>query len=397
VTPFRQIWLIFTCFIILSVASCTKDAVIATEIPSLRPDTLAVPYQGDLSLNPELVYAGQRTPDYILLRNPAEAEINDAKAILGRVLFYDQNLSSNRTISCAGCHRQSLAFGDNTIVSNGVNGTTRRHAMRLFNVRFTAEPRFFWDERAGSLRQQVLDPIRDHTEMGFSGEQGSPAFDDLLRRLDGLEYYKDLFEAAYGDQNATEAGISEGLTHFIRSIQSFDSKYDEGQAVTANGGIDFPNFSPEENRGKLLFGTALQYGSEGERIGGGFGCGNCHHTPEFSIDANAGNNGVTGRRGGGVDLSATRAPSLRNLFLPDGAENGPFMHDGTFSSVGAVLDHYDNIPGENPGLDERLLPTGRPQQLNVLPEEKASLLAFLKTLTGKAIFTDERWADPFER
>ncbi len=384
----------------LLLVSCTEDPSMSGGVPfTVTPTETETepPFQGTLDLDPTLSYASQPSPSYILLENPAEATIDDAKATLGRVLFYDQNLSSNQTISCASCHHQELAFGDNTIASSGVNGDTRRHSMRLFNVRFTAEPRFFWDERIGSLNEQVLDPIRDHTEMGFSAQQGAPTFDDLLERLNGLDYYQDLFQSAYGAEAVTEEGIREGLAHFIRSIQSFDSRYDEGHAVTSNGGIDFPNFTEEENRGKILFGTGLQYGSEGERVGGGFGCGNCHHTPEFSIDEDAGNNGVTGKQGGGQDFSITRAPSLRNLFLPDGTENGPFMHDGSLASLAAVLEHYNEIPGENPGMDARLLPRDRPQRLNMTLEEKAAVIAFLKTLTGKGVFTDERWSDPFER
>lgn len=390
-----KVWLNLFCLGGLLLVSCNKEGPTTTEIPEIEiPVATEPPFQGALDLSPNLTYVGQSVPDYILLENPAESAIDDAKATLGRVLFYDQHLSANQTISCASCHRQDLAFGDNTIVSTGVNGQTPRHAMRLFNVRFTAEPRFFWDERVASLNEQVLDPIRDHIEMGFSGEDGAPTFGDLLDRLNGLNYYKELSLSAYGFEEITEEGIREGLTHFIRSIQSFDSRYDAGHTQVSNGGIDFPNFTEEENRGKILFGAGLQYGSEGERVGGGFGCGNCHHTPEFSIDPDAGGNGVNS---GGAGIIATRAPSLRNIFLPDGSENGPFMHNGTFANLSAVLDHYNEIPGEIEGMDERLLPTGRPQRLLMTPDEKAAVIAFLKTLTGRAIFTDERWSDPFER
>jgi len=124
------------------------------------------------------------------------------------------------------------------------------------------------------------------------------------------------------------------------------------------------------------------------------GCANCHGVPEFSIDEEAGGNGVSS---GGGGIIATRAPSLRNLILPGGTENGPFMHTGSFASLSAVLAHYNEIPGARPGVDERLLPAGRPQRLLISPDEEAALIAFLKTLTGRAIFTDERWSDPFTR
>jgi len=236
-----KVWLILLCLVVVS---CSEDSLPGTGMPEmeLTPETVP-PFQGALNLNPDLNYANQLVPDYILLNNPAEAVIDDAKATLGRVLFYDQNLSANQTISCASCHHQELAFGDNTITSTGVNGQTPRHSMRLFNLRFAEEPRFLWNERAASLKEQVLEPIRDHIEMGFSGMQGAPTFDDLLERLNNLSYYQDLFRSAYGQEEVTEAGIQEGLAHFLRSIQSFDSRFDEGHALVSNGGVDFPNFT----------------------------------------------------------------------------------------------------------------------------------------------------------
>jgi cytochrome c peroxidase len=67
------------------------------------------------------------------------------------VLFYDKRLSHNNTISCSSCHQQAFAFGDPAVASTGVAGTTGRHSMRLVNSRFSAERKFFWDERAATL------------------------------------------------------------------------------------------------------------------------------------------------------------------------------------------------------------------------------------------------------
>jgi len=92
---------------------------------------------------------------------------------LGRVLFYDKNLSVNNTISCASCHKQEFAVGDTAVSSLGVdNGRTERHSMRLINTRYANEAKFFWNERAASLEAQVTMPIVDHLEMGFSGQTG---------------------------------------------------------------------------------------------------------------------------------------------------------------------------------------------------------------------------------
>jgi cytochrome c peroxidase len=77
-------------------------------------------------------------------------------------LFYDKNLSVNNSVSCASCHKQELAFGDNVTACIGVNGVTGRHSMRLVNTRFSNESRFFWDERANTLETQTTMPIQDH-------------------------------------------------------------------------------------------------------------------------------------------------------------------------------------------------------------------------------------------
>lgn len=119
-------------------------------------------------------YANQTVPAYITKDNTPPVNIlNDKTATLGRVLFYDKKLSTNNTISCASCHHQQFAFGDTASASVGVNGTTGRHAMRLINGRFANEGSFFWDERAATLEQQTLEPIQDHVEMGFSGQNGA--------------------------------------------------------------------------------------------------------------------------------------------------------------------------------------------------------------------------------
>jgi cytochrome c peroxidase len=353
-------------------------------------------FDGTLDLSDPFNYGSQAVPGYINRDNTEGNEITDEGATLGRVLFYDRALSANNTISCASCHVQELAFGDDAIASVGVSGTTGRHSMRLINARFGNEERFFWDERANSLETQATMPIRDHIEMGFSGEDGDPTFGELIERLDGLEYYNELFSNAFGNAEITEDRMQDALAQFIRSIQSFDSKYDAGRAAVGNNGANFPNFTAEENRGKQLFLADAQLDRTGNRIGGGLGCGDCHQAPEFSILPGSGNNGViTSILAEGPELDITRSPTLRDLYRPDGAENGPFMHDGSLATINDVIDHYNSIPAANQGLDRRLSSGGNPQRLNMTADERAALVAFLKTLGGTAVYTDERWSDPF--
>jgi len=197
-------------------------------------------------------YANQGKPNYITKDNAGGNGIIDKQATLGRVLFYDKNLSIDNSISCGSCHKQEFAFGDTSIQSSGVsNGKTIRHSMRLINARFSNESKFFWNERAANLEAQTTMPIQDHLEMGFSGQSGRGNMATLLAKLSTIPYYKSLFTWAYGDANVTETRMQSALGQFIRSIQSFDSKYDQGRAIAGNDQAPFSNFTALENQGKI--------------------------------------------------------------------------------------------------------------------------------------------------
>jgi len=339
-------------------------------------------------------YANQNIPAYIFRNNtPFVNRITDEGATLGRVLFYDKNLSSNNTVSCSSCHKQELAFGDNNITSQGVNGTTGRHSMRLINVRYNQEFGVFWDKRAASLDIQTTIPIRDHKEMGYSGKNGDPAFDQLITKLQGLDYYKELFTRAYGSPEITEKKMQKALAQFVSSIISFDSKYDEGRAQIASEFLNFPNFTAEENLGKKLF-MEFPVAVGETRAGGGLGCAVCHLAPEFGMTALSGNNGVIGKIGStDQDLTITNSPSMRDLVNSNGQPHAPMMHSAVFSTLEQVIDHYNNIPKE--ARTEKLDNNLRLRSLNATPEEKKAIIAFLKTLTGKNIYVDKKWSNPF--
>ncbi len=338
-------------------------------------------------------YQGQDVPNYIDEDNtPVDNQITDAGATLGRVLFYDKALSVDFSISCSSCHQQEFAFSDTADVSIGVNGVTGRHSMRLVNSRFGEETSFFWDERAISLEDQTTQPIQDHIEMGFSGEEGDPGIDSLLIRLASIDYYTRLFELVYGDATITELRIQESLAQFVRSIQSYDSKFDVGRAGVNNMNNDFSNFTDSENAGKTLYLTN----------NGGAGCQRCHRAPEFDIDPDSDNNGVVGVFGdpNAIDVNVTRAPSLRDLFNPNGVLNGAMMHDASLNSLREVIDHYNDIEivNGNNNLDNRLRGGrgGNGAQLNLTEQQKTDLEAFLLTLTGTHVYTNEMWSDPFD-
>jgi cytochrome c peroxidase len=333
---------------------------------------------------------GQPLPTSIngLDNTPNDNPITNEGATLGRVLFYDKSLSANGTIACASCHKQDKGFSDDAILSVGFDGgLTGRHSMTLINSRFYQRGRFFWDERASTLEEQVLQPFQDPVEMGMTLEQ-------VVSAVQEQNFYSELFEDAFGSQDINSDRISRALSQFVRSIVSHSSKYDEGRVLSASPGANFPNFTDEENLGKNLFFQTIPNGG-----GACFGC----HTTEAFVSANPGpqNNGldlVTTDEGAGAVFnnpifeSRFKTTTLRNIEL-----TAPYMHDGRFATLEEVVEHYNSGIQAHPTLSPALTDdNGNPVQLNFTDAEKAALVAFLKTLTDNNISTEEKWSDPFE-
>jgi cytochrome c peroxidase len=220
----------------------------------------------------------------------------------------------------------------------------------------------------------------------------------LISKLSNIGYYKELFQYVYGSEEISENKMQLALGQFIRSIQSFDSKYDIGRASANNDNQPFSNYTAQENTGKNLFLTPPVFDATGNRTSGGLGCAGCHAAPEFDINPNSRNNGIIGTIGSSnLDLLNTRAPSLRDLVKVDGTTNGPMMHTGVITSLQAAIGHYGTIniaPGNN-NLDPRLRPNGFGQQLHLTATEVNAVVAFIRTLSGTAVYTDARWSNPF--
>lgn len=374
---------------------CKKETV----TPPVTATAIQTTFNGAIDLNNLPDYTGQTVPAYITKDNTGSNYITNAGATLGRVLFYDKQLSVNNTVSCASCHKQEFAFSDTAVASQGVNGLTGRHSMRLVNARFGRETKFFWDERAATLEDQTTRPIQDHNEMGYSGQNGDPSINDLIAKLSALDYYKELFKFVYGSEEITEAKMQQALAQFVRSIQSFDTKYDLGRAAAGSDTADFSNFTAQENTGKRLFLNPPRFDANSERIAGGLGCNGCHNAPEFDIDPNSKSNGIGGSLAGGPDPTNTRAPSLRNLTNAAGEVNGPMMHTAVITDLQAAIGHYGNLTNaaaNNTNLDPRLKPNGSSgQQLHLNAMEINSMIAFLKTLSGSDVYTNAKWSNPF--
>lgn len=319
--------------------------------------------------------------------SPPANPVTDRGATLGRVLFYDTQLSINNTLSCASCHQQALGFSDSARFSLGFAGAGRTdaHSMRLLNGRYFAPGDAFWNRRAPTLEAQATEPIRHPVEMGFDASHGG--MDSVLRKMRRLRYYPELFAFAYGDPTITEDRIQRALAQFVRSLVSVNSRFDQGfaqafnpQAPDRGVGAPFPGFTAEENLGKQLFLAPPP--------AGGAGCAGCHAPPTFALAANS--------RSNGLDAGETRlfkSPSLKSV-----SATGPFMHDGRFGTLEAVVEHYATGIQDGPALDNRLRgPGGGVQRLPLSATQKAALVAFLRTLTDTDIATDPKFSNPFRR
>ncbi len=391
-------------FTVTATASDGADGITDTFVISVTADQAAVlaKYPGAIDLNVLANYAAPSVPNYIRPANTVLNPVTDKGATLGRAIFYDQALSVTGFVACSTCHEQANAFseGDDTPTSQGIFGEfTGRSSTRLVNTLYGEEERFFWDERAENMEDQVTKPFKDHNEHGFSGEGGRPDFDDMIAIMQADASYPELFRFVFLDETITEERIQSALAQFVHSIVSFDSKYDAGRAQVNNDNDPFPNFTAAENAGKALF-LRPPGGNNG-----GAGCAACHQPPEFAIRTNMGTNGVVGvaLEPGEFDFTNTRSPSLRDVLNAAGTRHSRHMHDGSLITLRDVINHYDNIvvPAGEPErteflntIDNRLVDVATPRVLNLNETEKDQLIAFLQTLTGTNIYTDEKWSNP---
>ena len=269
---------------------------------------------------------------------PDENPLTREKVELGRRLFRDRRLSRDRSLACSSCHDPDRAFSDGRPVAIGINRQVgRRSAPALINRGYGRV--FFWDGRAATLEEQVLQPLQDPKEMNMTLAEASARV--------GLPS---------GD-------ISRALASYVRSILSGNAPFDR---FTYG---DRRALSSEQQAGLQVF-------------RGKGNCTACHVGPNFT-DERFHNTGVAWRDGSLVDegrfavtgtmedRGAFKTPTVREI-----ARTAPYMHDGSLVSLDEVVDYYDRGGNSNPGLDPELRP------LKLTASEKHSLVAFLHTLSG---------------
>lgn len=324
--------------------ACHKKDVIRTATPA----TFSVP-----SNFPQ--------PAYDFSGNP----LTEEGIALGRKLFYDGILSKDGNFPCASCHQQFAAFATfDHDLSHGVGDAfTTRNAQAIANLAWQTE--FHHDGGIKNLELQPLAPITAVNEMGETVE-------NVVRKLKESAAYRQAFAAAFGDEEITSQRMLKALTQFTVSLVSAASKYDKVMRGEAT-------FNFYESAGYATFQAK---------------CASCHQEPLFT-DNSYRNNGIGlnpflpdgGRSritGLASDSLKFKVPSLRNVAL-----TYPYMHDGRFSSISQVLEHYRNGVQPSATLDPSL-------QLGIAltNAEVTNLTAFLKTLTDSAFISDSRFAAP---
>ena len=311
---------------------------------------------------------------------------------LGRKLFYDKRLSSDKTVSCASCHKQELAFTDGKAKSVGVNNEEMPvSAMSLVNL--TWNNRLTWNGKSTSLEEQAILPMENHQEMNQDAEI-------TAQILSATSEYPLLFEKAFGNKEITPQKIAKALAQFQRTLISNNSNYDK----YLRG-----EYQPTESelRGIQLFFT---HPDAEQGIRGG-NCGDCHlgtltsgSTLGFEglhnngLDSNAdlkeGLFSVTQNR---FDKGKFRTPSLRNIAL-----TAPYMHDGRFQTLEQVLEHYDNGIKKSQTLSSLITaasnefitnPNGE-VNLFLTEQEKKDIIAFLEMLTDEEFITNPKFSEP---
>ncbi len=305
------------------------------------------------------------------------SDVTDEGATLGRVLFYDDRLSGDNSLSCGTCHQQAFSFSDNVAFSDGImDNVTTRNSMVLNDISWQLGSGFFWDFRSSDIEDAVLQPILAAHELGKN-------MPDLLAKLEAAEEYGPLFEAAYGTSEINESRLANALSQFILSMNSFESRYDE--QVSEN----FAGFTPSELSGKELF---------------ELNCAFCHITPHFgTLDPFQffipGNNGLDSEF---TDLGMgewTGDPSLYGFFKSPTLRNievsGPYMHDGRFETLEDVIDFYSEGVQDNENSFFNWSMGEGFTGFGFTDTQKEDLINFLHTLTDHALLTDDKWSNPW--
>ena len=304
-------------------------------------------------------------PSYHLATNPVTKDGFE----LGRKLFYETMLSANNSISCGSCHIQTAAFTHHGhAVSHGIlDRMGTRNSPPIMNLAWNTS--FMWDGGIADLDLQSIAPITNHLEM----DESMP---NVLNKLRNSAMYPPMFQKAFGSAEITTNHFLKALSQFMVMCVSSNSRYDS--VMRNEPGV---SFSTNEQEGYSLFKQK---------------CDRCHTEPLFT-DHSFRNNGISlsnvndeGRfmiTQNSTDKYTFKVPSLRNLSF-----TAPYMHDGRFLTLDAVLDHYTGQVQATPNLDAGLNQGGY-LGIPLTAAERLKLIAFLQTLNDRSFINDARFSE----
>ncbi len=292
-------------------------------------------------------------PSKIAAFVPGPVDVHAATVQLGKLLFFEPRVSGDGTMSCATCHDVTKGFCDGLPKGKGHGGKTLgRNVPSVVNV--DARAPFFWDGRAATAEEQALGPMTNPDEM--AGD-----IPTLIETLNGIPEYVARFAAAFGDAAMTKERIAKAIADYERTLLSSDSPFDH----YLQG--DKTAISPEAERGYKLFISKAQ-------------CVKCHDGPHLT-DASFHNIGVNDDDPGRFKIVPVAV--LKGAFKTSGLRDvdltAPYFHDGSAHTLMEVVEHYDRGGDKKDNLDADIHP------LDLTADEKAALVAFMKSLTGKTV------------
>ena len=311
-----------------------------------------------VNLNIPDVFQDRILPPVIPTHNPLTEEGIE----LGKKLFFDKKLSVNGSQSCADCHKPSNSFTDARQYSIGVDNIQgTRNSMPLFNLAWNYDDRFFWDGRELSLERQVFDPITNPVEMHNT-------IANLVQELQIDSEYPEMFLKAFGTEIIDSVQIGKAIAQYERTIISANSKFDKyllGETTLTMQEEEGFNIFMDEDRGDCFH----CHGNENNPLW----TDNKFHNN--GLDNNFSDLGLGAVTGNPNDNGKFKTPSLRNL-----AFTAPYMHDGRFSTIDEVINHYSEGLQDSHTVDP-LMKMVLQGGVQLSFEEKENLKAFLLTLS----------------
>lgn len=302
---------------------------------------------------------------------------------LGRKLFYEEMLSGNNTMSCGTCHSPQAAFSDPNQFSTGIDGVEgNRNSMALINLGW--QESFFWDGRAATLEDQILQPVVNPIEM-------HDTWPNAVSKLNASSEYRNMFFRAFGEEGIDSIKVAKAVAQFLRTMISGSSKYDvmykyeNSLPLSSEEQQIYQSVTAEEWAGYDLFKSL-----------NGADCFHCHNGPLMQVQKFS-NNGLDatftdlGRgavTGDPNDNGKFKVPTLRNIEY-----SAPYMHDGRFSSLDAVIMHYSFMIEQSPTIDP-LIEYAYQGGVQLDASQRSLIKKFLLTLSDPGFINNPDFQDP---